>query len=423
VAKTPSKTAKQAKARPAIAAKRASKREAALDEAARLFNERGIAATGIADVAAAMDVTRAALYYYFDERDDLVFQAYERTCQITAGDLEAADEDGRNGLAKTLAFARRALEPDRAPVAVLGEIEYLKPAQRQIIARAAARNTRALRGFIERGVSDGSIRPCDAEAVAQTINGFVSWIQITPTWLNSDEGEERSRDATHVLAMLKRGVGAPGVQTPSVQFDANELRARNDNPFDRDAAAAAKIETLLATASALFNRRGIDGVSLDDVTAELGATKGALYHYFEDKPDLVWRCYERAFDLYETIATRAEKAGRTGLEQTVIGIHLNTQAQAGALSPLAPLAGLRGLPDDLRAKLNVRATKISQRYEAMGRRGVKDGTLRIDDIQAASRSGAGLFAWISKWRRSDDVANARALGDEVTRLYVRGLAA
>jgi AcrR family transcriptional regulator len=423
LAKTPARTAKQPKTRPAIAAKRASKREAALDQAARLFNERGIAATGIADVAAAMDVTRAALYYYFDERDDLVFQAYERTCQITAADLEAADEVGRNGLAKTLAFTRRALQPDRPPVAVLGEIEYLKPAQRQIIARAAARNMRALRGFIERGVGDGSIRPCDAEAVAQTINGFVSWIQITPTWLNSDEAEERDRDAAHVMAMLKRGVGAPGVQTPSVEFDANDLRARHDNPFDRDAAAAAKIETLLATASGLFNRRGIDGVSLDDVTAELGATKGALYHYFEDKPDLVRRCYERAFDLYDTIATRAEKAGRTGLEQTVIGVHLNTQAQAGALSPLAPLAGLRGLPNDLRDQLNLRAASISKRYEAMGRRGVKDGTLRIDDIQAASRSGAGLFAWISKWRRNHEPASARALGDEVTRLYVRGLAA
>ena len=145
---------KSAKARPAIAAKRASKREAALDCAARLFNERGIAATGIADVAAAMQVTRAALYYYFDERDDLVFQTYERACQIAAGDLEAADEGGKDGLEKTLAFARHALAPERAPVAVLSEVEHLKPAQRQIISRAAARNTRALKGFIERGVAE-----------------------------------------------------------------------------------------------------------------------------------------------------------------------------------------------------------------------------------------------------------------------------
>lgn len=417
------KAAKTKKAKPTIAAKRSSKREAALDQAARLFNERGIAATSIADVAAAMQVTRAALYYYFEERDDLVFQTYERACQIAAGDLEAADEEGRNGLQKTLAFARHALAPERAPVAVLGEVDQLKLAQRQIIARAAARNTRALRSFIERGVDDGSIRPCDAEVMAQTIIGLVSWIQITPIWLNSEESEERARDCAHVMELLKRGVGAPGVQVPAVTLDVDALRPRTENLFDRDAAAAAKIETLLATASRLFSQRGIDGVSLDDVTAELGATKGALYHYFEDKNDLVRRCYERAFDLYDAIAAQAERHGRTGLEQTVIGVHLNAQAQAGTLSPLAPLAGIRGLPAKMQTALGDHAAKVSRRYEAMGRRGLKDGSLRIDDIQAASRAGAGLFAWIPKWRRGDDAAGARTLGDEVARLYVRGLAA
>lgn len=413
---------KATKARSAIVAKRASKREAALDQAARLFNERGVAGTGIADVAAAMEVTRAALYYYFDERDDLVFQTYERACQIAAGDLEAADE-AEDGLGKTLAFARNALAPERPPVAVLSEVEHLKPAQRQIIARASQRNVRALTGFIERGIADGSIRLCDAEVMAQTVMGFVSWIQLTPTWLNSEESEERARDFAHVMMLLRSGVGAPGVQAPSVSLDAEVLRPPPGNPFDRDVAAAAKEEILMATASRLFNRRGIDGVSLDDVAAELGATKGVLYHYFADKTDLVGRCYERAFNLYESIARTAEEEGRTGLEQTAIGVHLNVQAQAGGLSPLAPLAGLRGLPDDLRSDLNTRAARISRRYEAMGRRGVKDGSLRIDDLQAAARAGAGLFAWIPKWRRDDDGRSPRALGDEVVRLYVRGLAA
>ena len=88
------KSAKPARAgASASGGKRASKRERALDHAAKLFNERGIGATNIGDVAAAMDVTRAALYYYFDERDDLVFQTYERACQIAAGDLEGAAEE------------------------------------------------------------------------------------------------------------------------------------------------------------------------------------------------------------------------------------------------------------------------------------------------------------------------------------------
>jgi AcrR family transcriptional regulator len=201
------------------------------------------------------------------------------------------------------------------------------------------------------------------------------------------------------------------------------LRPAAGNPFDREAASTMKIETLLATASRLFNRRGVDGVSLDDVTAELGTTKGALYHYFTDKADLVRRCYERAFDLYEAIADQAMKHGRTGLEQTAIGVHLNTQAQAGALSPLAPLAGVRSLSSRLQTALLSRAEAMSKRYEAMGRRGVKDGTLAISDVQAQARAGAGLFAWIPKWRSADDPRTPQDLADEVVRLYTRGLAA
>src|SRR4029077_14811476 len=103
----------------------------------------------------------------------------------------------------------------------------------------------------------------------------------------------------------------------------------------------------------------------------------------EDKADLVRRCYERAFDLYDGIADLAVKHGATGLEQSAIGVHLNTQALASDLGPLAPLAGLRALPADLQHDLNRRAAAISRRYEAMGLRGVKDKTLSLgDDIQA-----------------------------------------
>lgn len=418
-----SRDGKPRKARPRIEAKRLSKREMALDHAARLFNERGIAATSIADVASAMQVTRAALYYYFDERDDLVFQTYERACQIIAGDLEAADEEGGDGLAKTLSFARRALAPGKAPIAVLGETEYLKAPQRSLIERASVRNIKALEGFIHQGLADGSVRPCDGHVMAQTIAGFVSWAQLTPAWLNIEETEAHRRDAAAVLSLLHSGVGAPDTQTPAVAFDVNALRPSPGNPFDREAAASIKIETLLATASRQFNRRGVEGVSLDDITAELGATKGALYHYFSDKADLVHRCYERAFDLYEAIADYAIRHGRTGLEQTSIGVHLNTQAQAGPLSPLAPLSGVRGLSKSLQASLLARAEAISRRYETMGRRGVKDGTLVMSDVPAQARAGAGLFAWISKWRRADDARSPQALGDEIVRLYTRGLAA
>src|SRR6185503_20696440 len=45
---------------------------------------------------------------------------------------------------------------------------------------------------------------------------------------------------------------------------------------------------LVAAAVALFQARGIDSVSLDEVAAHAGLTKGAIYGNFEGKDDLVY---------------------------------------------------------------------------------------------------------------------------------------
>jgi AcrR family transcriptional regulator len=44
--------------------------------------------------------------------------------------------------------------------------------------------------------------------------------------------------------------------------------------------------TLVATARALFAEKGYPNVTLGDVLAKAGVSKGALYHYFESKEDL-----------------------------------------------------------------------------------------------------------------------------------------
>ena len=45
------------------------RRELILAEAARSLNRRGVADTALAEIARAVGVTRAALYYYFADQD------------------------------------------------------------------------------------------------------------------------------------------------------------------------------------------------------------------------------------------------------------------------------------------------------------------------------------------------------------------
>ena len=141
--------------------------------------------------------------------------------------------------------------------------------------------------------------------------------------------------------------------------------------FDREHAAAMKVEQLLETASRLFNERGLDGASLDQIAAALGATKGALYHYFADKRELILRCYERSgVARREDSPISRSAAARTGLERGMIGLHLNVQAQVAGPSPLVPLIGFEVDRRPARARRCRSGWRsLHQRFTDIGRAG------------------------------------------------------
>jgi len=401
----------------------AAKQARLLEAAAQEFNARGISGASIARIARTLGLTRAAVYYYVKDRDDLAARCYRQTCAAMAADLDAASAGRANGLDRILAFLRRSLDPSRAPLAALSELDYFGSRVRGEIAAAQARNVDGLRGMIRDGIADGSIRACDDEIIAQTLIGTIAWIPLSVDWVEGTDATYRARTAAALADMIVNGQAAD----PNFEF-APHVRIESFFPpapqaFDRRGNADAKIEQVLMTASRLFNRRGIDGTSIDDVMAELGATKGALYHYFENKTDLVVRCHKRGFVLYERFADAAEEFGRCGLERGLIGLYLNIQAQARELSPLIHMVGANALPAPSRRDVTRRARALQKRFRAFGAQGVADGSNRALDFDAVAQLGAGAFEWLPKWFRSDDPRSGAMLAREITTLFIRGLRA
>jgi AcrR family transcriptional regulator len=393
-----------------------------LEGATAIFNARGIAGVSLAEIAERLGLSRPTIYYYVNDRAELAFQCYLRACERTAEDLATASE-APGGLERVLAFITVALAPERPPAAVLSDIGSLAPAQAQIVSVAHQRNVATLIQFIDEGILDGGIRPCDREVAAQSIMGMIAWAQVSPQWVSGrDTRAFRSRLRAAVIALMNGGV-ARGRQAFPRTVSAQAFLPGRFNAFDRRETAELKVAQLLEAASRLFNRQGIESTSLDEIAEAIGATTGAVYHYLPTKLDLVARCYERGFDLFERFAQTAVATGRTGLERTQIGLHLNVQGQAGPLSPLMPQPGLEALPEAPRLALVRRAAALHRLTGQCLRQGIADGSGRERDILLTSLISAGLFAWIPKWLPEGSARDPYALADAVCEIWSFGLQA
>jgi AcrR family transcriptional regulator len=56
------------------------------------------------------------------------------------------------------------------------------------------------------------------------------------------------------------------------------------------------LESVLRGAVKVFNERGYDGTSMEDLARELGITKSAIYHHVEGKEELLRLAVDRALD-------------------------------------------------------------------------------------------------------------------------------
>jgi AcrR family transcriptional regulator len=84
-------------------------RQRVLDEAQRLFRERGYAATSLEQIAEAAEVTKGAIYGHFSSKEDLLLSAIEAT---PTPDYGAALNDLSRPLAERLAEFGRAIAVD-----------------------------------------------------------------------------------------------------------------------------------------------------------------------------------------------------------------------------------------------------------------------------------------------------------------------
>ncbi|MEM7611285.1 MAG: TetR/AcrR family transcriptional regulator [Pseudomonadota bacterium] len=172
------------------------KRERLLRAAARCFNEKGYSGTSLKDVADKLGLTDAAIYYYINGKQQLVYECYMRAADIGQRTMDEALAAGGDGFSIASTYLRLHVNAhcgDEGPIAIMSEIPSLLPEHREEILSRSREHSRRFESILERGIDDGSIVDCDVRMTGNAIMGAINWI---PKWFHGDSTTAKQVEQT-----------------------------------------------------------------------------------------------------------------------------------------------------------------------------------------------------------------------------------
>lgn len=176
----------QKSSRSAGSAASRSRRQEFIDTAAAIFYRRGYDTATIADLAEALDVTKAAVYYYVDSKEDLLYEMIREMHVLNLANLETARASSGSASERLWSYfeghARINMEHLEKATVVYRDLDHLSADRRLEIVSLRDMTQKFVRGLLTLGVSEGTICSLsDVELTSiqlfATVNALYVWYQ------------------------------------------------------------------------------------------------------------------------------------------------------------------------------------------------------------------------------------------------------
>ncbi len=158
------------------------KRDAVLRMAVRLFLVDGYHRTPLATIAERLNITKPALYNYFAGKEEILYALYrlgDEQYEESFGRIERGEGCGLDKLRAMIRAYASSMTTDFGMCFARLDDRELGEEPRAQVRRSKRRYDLAFRNQIERGVEDGSVRPCNpklaAFVIAGALNGIADW--------------------------------------------------------------------------------------------------------------------------------------------------------------------------------------------------------------------------------------------------------
>ena len=179
------------------------------------------------------------------------------------------------------------------------------------------------------------------------------------------------------------------------------------------------LDSLLRVAVTVFNERGYDGTSMEDLAARLRISKSAIYHHVSSKTELLQLAVDRALDALAAVVT--EPVGETAIAQLESVLRGSVHVLVAELPFVTLLLRVRGNTDAERRAM-ARRRDLDHLLTGVVSAAVEEGSLRFDvDPALTARLLFGTVNSLIDWYRPSRSLRPEELADAVVVLALEGL--
>ncbi|MDG6106272.1 TetR family transcriptional regulator [Dactylosporangium aurantiacum] len=182
-------------------------------------------------------------------------------------------------------------------------------------------------------------------------------------------------------------------------------------------------KSLIASALELFERRGFDRTSVQEIAEHAQLTKGAFYHHFESKDDLLRHIQEEYLEAQLTAIQQIE-AGSDDPKVRVrelIRFSLTSVAEYRAHVTIF-YQERRYLTGELFAEVTRKRDLVEAAFAGMVQDGVTRGVFRPDvDARIATFGLVGMCAWAYQWLNLSGPLSVDEVARQFSAMVLEGL--
>jgi AcrR family transcriptional regulator len=181
---------------------------------------------------------------------------------------------------------------------------------------------------------------------------------------------------------------------------------------------------VLRAAVEVFNERGYDGASMEDLSRRLGIAKSGIYHHVSGKEELLRMALDRALDGLWEAAEHAQSLDSPAIEQLEALVRGAVAVLESRLPYVTLLLRVRGNTEVERAALD-RRRLFDALVASLVAEAERDGDIRADiDPRLTARLLFGTVNSLVEWYRpapAGAVTGSLSLADAVCAVTFDGL--